>query len=677
MLKQNKVMVMTQSYLLIKPLHGCPKPLWYSSNQPVSLFGIHLVLVAIKNRLTWSIILQVGSVSELDCPVNKVLPIQEMGPTIQDNHFFAWLKFAAQNYALEWNSLLNKALNQTFLQRYNRYRSKNHFQKPQPFQGYVNLKLDSKKVDQLNTWIRHGSTNKTFQGLLLQASSEQRWQTYLLTITQNLRANKSCLFLLPSIEDVELAQQYFNHHNLTHPNIFYLHTHSTPKAQHELWLAIEAAQAVVVIGVQMPIWIPLVNLGLIIVEQEQDNFTQQGAWELDYKQLAIWRAQCSNASIILGAALPSISWFYKAQNLPAWQTWLWQEQLESNLPISIFGYPSKPNKSNGQKLLAQEIVQGLTKTILEQNNACIITRRPGSHTALLCQQCGLVFKCEQCLLTQEIYETANERILRCVNCGTSRAYPEQCSNQDCQSLKLSGKGIGLQRLLSWATKQFIQANALALQETEHWRLGKKHLPTQHCPTALANNNPKIWIGTNLNRSNLYKLGIKTVILLGQETSLAIPHYQARERMWHKLAMIAGAEKRPKQRRELWLQCFMPNQWPIGNLGLNSWQQFVAQELEQRKALGYPPFSRLIALHIQNTDHQALEQDSATLKQHLEEWLLAASIEHQILGPVSTNSTKNGLQKLILCKILQPEKLTSANSWQLPKIGSTLKCKIDF
>ena len=339
---------------------------------------------------------------------------------------------------------------------------------------------------------------------------------------------------------------------------------------------IERGEARIVVGARSAVFAPMRAVGLIVVDEEHDaSYKQDSDPRYDARTVAAKRASLEGAVAVFGSATPRP------------ESWAALERLElggrigaSLPPVRVVdlrreaGYP-----------LSAPLLQALRRVAESRGRAILLLNRRGIAPALHCRACGTTLRCPNCDVALVLHGDAS---LRCHHCGFEREAPATCPA--CGSPDLARIGAGTQKLERELARELpelelirLDADAVAKPEQLAELLAR-----------FARTEGAVLLGTQMVAKGHHFAGVELAAVVDADTGLGLPDFRAEERTFQLITQLAGRSGRDAPGRVL-VQTFQPDARPIVHAARHDVERFLAEELERRRALEYPPYSHLIRI----------------------------------------------------------------------------------
>lgn len=420
-----------------------------------------------------------------------------------------------------------------------------------------------------------------YAALLLPASCKDLIHVYRSAVRAALGQNRSALILVPETHQVEPLRQMLSEDGAL-PSEAYHGELSIP-ARERAWSRIQRGEARLVIGTRSATFAPLVDLGLIVIDQEdQAAYKAENTPRYDARVVAAERARQLQAVLVLASAHPSLESVHATANLAAITL---HSDTQNLPPVRIINLRDTPGE-----ILSAPLVDAMVERLAARKTALLFLNRKGYASVLLCRDCGQAMRCPTCGLGWTFHKT--EAILLCSHCGQRKAPPTNCPA--CGGYRLFPSGLGTEAAEEAVQRRFPKARLLRIERAPS---GKK---TDALLLArLREKDYDILIATQFVLSAVPRPFASLVGILAPDAALHLPDFLAGERAYHTLRnVLALASEDPGA--QVMIQTYMPEHHVIRSLAARNPALFYESELAARAALGYPPFGQLVSLRVTGT-----------------------------------------------------------------------------
>jgi primosomal protein N' (replication factor Y) len=380
----------------------------------------------------------------------------------------------------------------------------------------------------------------------------------------------------------------------------------------------------VVIGARSAVLAPVDNLGLIVVDEEHDGSYKQPEVEPRYnaRDVAVMRGQFQNALVVLGSATPSFETYQNALRGKYGLLELTRRFGKARLPrVEIIDMNREHDEKNNWTILSGRLRERIAQVLADKRQVILLLNRRGFSTFLLCTECGHVYTCPSCSVNLTFHKTS--RTLQCHQCGFSDTAPSSCAR--CSGPQLSYKGIGIQKAEEHLKTAFPYARIVRMDQDTTRRKGMH----ARILDAFLEGEADILLGTQMVAKGLNFPGVALVGVLQADTGLHLPDFRASERTFQLLAQVAGRAGRNDELGSVVLQTYFPHEPCVTSAGAHDFRGFFAREIENRRRLDYPPFSKLARIVISAGEEAAARETSGALARFLAR---AGAEKLKLLGP---------------------------------------------
>ncbi len=418
-------------------------------------------------------------------------------------------------------------------------------------------------------------------------------EIYINLIREALLRGKGSLFLVPEIsltpQMVERFQKEFEH------GVAILHSKLTNKERGEEWLKIHSGQKKVVLGVRSAIFAPIKDLEYIIIDEEHEtSYKQDSAPIYNAKFVALKRSQLENCKVILGSATPSIESYYFGKKGIFELLTLDSRYNNAVLPeVNIVDM-----KEEDDSFFSKELLKNIRETLLRKEQVILLLNRKGYSTMVQCKECGHIEECEHCSIKMSYYHS--RKTLKCNYCGTERKFNGKCSKCGSSNLDFGGKGVEQveHKLREYFDVPIVRMDADTAREKNFYK------ETYY---KFLNKEYDIMIGTQLIAKGLHFPDVTLVGVINADMILSFPDFRAGERTYQLITQVAGRAGRGSKKGKVIIQTYQPENYVMDKIMKSDYEGFYNSEIEMRKILSYPPFSKIINIGISSSKEDKLER----------------------------------------------------------------------
>ncbi len=441
--------------------------------------------------------------------------------------------------------------------------------------------------------------------LLHGVTGSGKTEIYLQALAEVVKQGKRGIVLVP---EIALTPQTIERFASRFPRrVAVLHSKLSLGERYDEWHRIRNGECDVVIGSRSAIFAPQPDLGLIVVDEEHEwTYKQSDRPRYHARDVAIRLAELTGAVVILGSATPDVETFYHAQR---------GDYRLLQLPERVTPVSSLPQvevvdlreelKAGNRSLFSRSLSQAITKAIAGGEQVILFLNRRGTATFIQCRRCGFVLRCRRCEVPLT-YHWAENRLL-CHQCNYQTVVPQSCPR--CLSRRIKFLGIGTQKLEQEAGQALPQARLLRWDSdtTKHKDAHQEILGKFRAHQA------DILIGTQMIAKGLDLPGVTLVGIVSADTGLNLPDFRAGERIFQLLCQVAGRAGRGSLGGRVIIQTYSPEHYAIQAAAKYDYAAFYNKELNYRRQLNNPPFSRLACLTYSHTNDAVCQREAERMK----------------------------------------------------------------
>jgi primosomal protein N' (replication factor Y) (superfamily II helicase) len=503
------------------------------------------------------------------------------------------------------------------------------------------LKLNSYQKKALESIIEGIDSNRFSPYLLHGITGSGKTEVYLHAISYMLNKGKNALFLVP---EISLTPQLVGRFRRRFGGCIALfHSGLSVKERLLEWDRVRNDQASIVIGTRSAVFLPTRNLGIIIIDEEHDSsYKQDETPRYHGRDVALVRARNAGATVVLGSATPSLESFYNSKTGKYSYLSLPTRIEKRPLPeVQIIDLAAIDKKEKAG-YLASALEEAIRERLKNKEQVLLFLNRRGFASFLMCRDCGHVFKCLNCSVSLTYH--SGEKKGRCHYCGFSVKLPDTCP--ECNGAKIESFGMGTQRVEDELKKLFCDFK-IARMDRDTTRKKDSH---EMIFQKIKNREIDILIGTQMITKGHDYPNITLVGVISADGSLNVPDFRSGERTFQLLNQVAGRAGRGELKGKVIIQTFNPEHYSILYTKEHDYKGFYEREIAFRKALNYPPFSKLAVIKMDGHNKERVCQSINRLRDIFVE-LTKKQENIDILGPSKgvPAKVKNRYRWMILLK----------------------------
>ncbi len=606
-------------FVYVRLLTGFNEPLIYKVPQSLTnqkLLGA-IVQVPLRNRIVPAIVTD----SHVEKPDGIKFAIKEITALEQfphDPNYLTFLEQLSWYYQVEPMHFL-KRMRQFLKQK--EIKHEVHEQKTYSQKTDVQLTDEQQKV--VNFLLPKIDEQVYTPTVLHGVTGSGKTEIYKQLITHTLDQNKNILLLLP---EVTLAVEFEKRLRYELPDdipIYSFHSATSAKQKRLLWERLVNQEPMLIIGVHLPILLPISSLGCIIIDEEHEvGYQEKKHPKINSKETAIIRAQMNNIPILLGSATPSLQTLHNVKT-KGWHFFQLKKRFAGAFPTvkTVFLQDKKQRKNFW---ISDQLLRAIKYTLEKKEQAIIFLNRRGYSFFVQCTACSFIFQCPDCSVSLTLH---NNYYLNCHYCEYKLQQPTKCPECKADESEFLKKGIGTQQLVTILEKLLPEA-CIARADLDTTVKRKKWQQTMQ---DFADRKIDILVGTQTITKGYDFPGVTLVGVLWADLNLHFPIFNAAETTLQQLIQVAGRAGRKHVESTVIVQAM--GEHDIFNfINETDYLQFFAHAMQQRNMLGYPPYKRLVEIELKSTNEEILERESHDLVSALFAIKTKNKFGVQILGP---------------------------------------------
>lgn len=415
--------------------------------------------------------------------------------------------------------------------------------------------------------------------LLQGVTGSGKTEVYLQVAASILAQQKQVLILVPEINLTPQLEAIFKKRFPTSPLIS-LHSGVTDNQRLQGWHQAQHQRTGIVLGTRLSIFTPFANLGLIVIDEEQDHsFKQQDGLRYSARDLAIYRARQLGIPVILGSATPSLESYYYAINGRYQHLQLRARAVSQARLPAIHCIDLRIIKT--QEGLTEPILNALRETLAQNLQSLVFINRRGYAPVLLCKSCRWTATCTRCSSRLVFHLPARQ--LRCHYCGYQQAVPSACPQ--CGDQDILPFGHGTQRIESALVSYLPDARIMRVDRDS---IRRKHA-WQTMLTSIQQKQVDILVGTQLLAKGHDFPNLALVCVINPDASLYSADFRAEEQLFTQLMQVAGRAGRAEVPGTVLIQTEFPHHPLYQALIRQDYDHYAQQLLKDRQAMDFPPF----------------------------------------------------------------------------------------
>lgn len=470
----------------------------------------------------------------------------------------------------------------------------------------------------------HQAHNDDKVALLHGVTGSGKTEIYMHLIADALSRGESVLMLVPEIvvtsQLVERLERIFEGRVTTY------HSRLTPLRRGKTYLRLASAGGgELVVGVRSSIFLPLNNLGLVVVDEEHDaNYKQSDmAPRYNSRDMAVVMGRMYGAKVVLGSATPSLESYLNAMAGKYAYVELKERWGEGVLPEVVISDTIRSVKRGERKThINFDLLRDVERTLSAGDQAILFQNRRGYAPYIQCKTCGYSPRCPHCNVTLTQHKATAR--MECHYCGYNIPTPTVCPNCEIQDMALMG--FGTEKAVEEISRLFPKARVERLDSDT----STSESAFKRIVSTFQNREADILVGTQIVTKGFDFGGVATVGILNADNLLSAPDFRATERAFQLMMQVAGRAGRRNDRGRVIIQTSQPKHPVIQYVASGDYHGMARAELSERKNFGYPPYSHLIRLQLRSENYELLRRAS-----HFVAGLMRQKFGGRVMGPVSS------------------------------------------
>jgi primosomal protein N' (replication factor Y) len=432
--------------------------------------------------------------------------------------------------------------------------------------------------------------------LLHGVTGSGKTEVYMRAVQETLARGKTAIILVPEIAlTLWIGRQCRAWFGARFEGVAVLHSALSDVERAREWWRVRNGEARVVVGTRSAIFAPLENLGLVIVDEEQESsYKQEETPRYHGRDVAIVRAKMENAAALLGSATPSLETYHHARS-GKYELLTLAGRVESRplASVEIVDLRDDFSKTHQTSPISAALHDAIVECLAQKTQALVLINRRGYSWSVLCRSCGASVQCENCSISMTHHKQRNR--LECHYCGALKPIPKQCPK--CQSQYVYFFGEGSEHLEERLRKEFPGAR-IARLDRDTARTKRQY---QETLGAFAGGALDILVGTQMLAKGHDFQRVTLVGVVSADSSLSLPDFRAAERTFQLLTQVAGRAGRGELPGRVLIQTFYPEHYAIQDAVCQDYPAFYERETQFRRVMAYPPFTSLANVIVRHTD----------------------------------------------------------------------------
>ncbi len=456
--------------------------------------------------------------------------------------------------------------------------------------------------------------------LLHGVTASGKTEVYIRLIERVLQEGRTVLYLLPEIGLTTQAIARLRLHFGQQAGVYHSRFNDNERA--EVWYKVLKGEYKVVLGARSAVFLPFRELGLIIVDEEHEPSFKQfdPAPRYHARDTAIYLGKLHGAKVLLGSATPSVESYHHASVGKYALAELKERYGKARLPdISLVSLTEERRKNKNIAYFTPQLLEQIEQALVRKEQVILFQNRRGHTPVLLCRICGYAPKCISCDVSLTYHKSTGK--LHCHYCGFREDVLQVCPA--CGSTQIESRGGGTERIE--------EELSLLMPDARIGRLDVDAVRGKHGFERILNDFDEgrldILVGTQMVAKGLDFGNVSVIGIINADMLIHYPDFRAYERAFSLLSQVAGRAGRRDTPGVVIMQAYSTEHRVLKQVLANDYRGMFITERTEREQYGYPPFSRLIHIHVKHKVQEKAYESAIRLAAALREVLSA-----RVLGP---------------------------------------------
>lgn len=478
------------------------------------------------------------------------------------------------------------------------------------------LTLEQKKV----LYEYNNSNNKLF--LLKGVTGSGKTEVYMRMVEEAIKRNKSAIVLVPEIsltpQMIERFKGRFGR------DVALFHSKLSDGERFDEWFRVKEGKAKLVVGARSAIFLPVKDLGLIIIDEEHENtYKSDQNPKYQTKEVAEFLSEQKGCKVVLGSATPTIETYYRSLVGELDLLELNSRVDNKDMPPMKIVDMRNELRSGNMSLFSRELFADIQDKLSKGEQIILFLNRRGFSTFVSCRSCGYVFKCEECDISMTYHRNG---LLVCHYCGKSKRTPQKCPKCDSKYVKFFGAGT--QRVEEEVKKYFKDVKVLRM-DVDTTRSKDAY---ENIYNTFKEGKADILIGTQMISKGLDFKNVTLVGVLAADMSINLPDYRAAERTFQIITQVAGRAGRGEKQGKVIIQTYNPDHYSLEYAINYDYEGFYEKEFTVRALMKYPPFGKILLINGISKKEDLLKNFMHKISNVIKP-VVEKEIDVDILGPI--------------------------------------------
>ncbi|ADL51616.1 primosomal protein N' [Clostridium cellulovorans] len=447
-------------------------------------------------------------------------------------------------------------------------------------------------------------------------------EIYMNLVEKTMELEKDSIILVPEIaltpQMVERFKGRFGN------KIAVFHSKLSNGERFDEWMRVKNRKVQLAIGARSAIFLPFNNLSLIVIDEEHESsYKSDSDPKYHAREIGEILQKNQGVKLVLGSATPSVETYFKANSREYHLLTLTKRADKATLPVTEIVDMREELVRKNKSMFSGALLRAIDEALSKKEQIILFLNRRGFSTFVSCRKCGFVFKCRNCDISLT-YHHHNDT-LSCHYCGSTEKTKKICPK--CGSSYVKYFGAGTEKIEENIKKYFPSAKTIRMD----FDTTRKKDAYEEIYNSFKAGNADILIGTQMIAKGLDFKNVTLVGVVAADISLNLPDFRSGERTFQLLTQVGGRAGRGEKSGKVIIQTYTPESYSIIAASNHDYEGFYQEEINLRKTMNYPPFSKVFLINISSKDEALLIKISHSIGQEVKEKLKDYE-KIEILGP---------------------------------------------
>lgn len=487
--------------------------------------------------------------------------------------------------------------------------------------------------------------DKPAAALLYGVTGSGKTQVFMKLCERAVNDGKGVIVMVPEIALTPQTLAKFK--SLFGEKVAVFHSAMSQGTRMDEWRRVKSGKATIAVGTRSAVFAPVQNLGLIIMDEEQEHtYKSEKSPRFHARDVAKFKAAQNNALLLMASATPSIESYFAAREGRYTLCELDSRYGAATLP-EVEVVDMRPYLQSGGTALSKELCDRIADTLENKKQVILLLNRRGKNTIVSCSKCGHVMTCDNCSIAMT-YHSANNKLM-CHYCGTSHEYVNKCP--ECGSEHIRYSGFGTQKIEQELQEIFPTA-AILRMDSDSTMTRDSH---EKGLTAFSKGEYDIMLGTQMVAKGLDFPNVTLVGVISADASMYSTDFKGTEQTFSLLTQVVGRSGRGADKGTALVQTAFPDNVVISLAAKQDYKEFYEQEILTRKLMIYPPYCDIAQIVVSGVERDNTERTANLVAKKIEEYVGGeySDVKVILLGPsVASVPKMNGKYRyrmVVKCK----------------------------